>query len=401
MDLQYTPAYQAYRSELRGFLRQHWRQEWNKAPDAAERMALFRTQAIGAGYLYRNIPQAYGGSEQPADVLKGQLIREEWAHARAPGEVPGNGVTMLVPTLLEWGTPQQKDFFIPQTIRGEILWAQGYSEPGAGSDLASLKTRAVLDSTEWVITGQKIWTTLAMKARYMFALVRTEPSVPRHRGISYLLLDLKQPAVTVRPLKQINGESEFCEVFLDGARAPGDWLVGERGKGWEVSRSTLKHERNLVGGASTLDDLYVKLVTLARSTIRNGRPLIADPAIADRLLAIEGYVKAHLYSSFLQLTRDSKGESAGTIGLMNKLNATEIGHWIAQLVVEILGPDAMLFPQKGARGPERWLNQVFGSLGLAIAGGTSNIQRNIIAERGLGLPRDSGDGLKDERCNSI
>jgi alkylation response protein AidB-like acyl-CoA dehydrogenase len=389
MDLQYTAAYEVYRSELCDFLREHWRQEWNKSPDAADRIALFRNQAIQAGYLYRNIPKSYGGSEQSADVLKAQIIREEWARVRAPGEVPGNGVTMLVPTLMEWGTPQQKDFFIPQTIRGEVLWTQGYSEPGAGSDLASLKTRAVLDSDEWVVTGQKIWTTWALKARYMFALVRSEPDAPRHTGISYLLLDMKQPGVTVRPLKQINGDSEFCEVFLDGARAPGNWLVGERGKGWEVSRSTLKHERNLVGGAATLDDLYVKLVSLARSTTRNGRPVISDPAIADRLLVIEGYVKAHLYSSYLQLTRDSKGESAGTIGLMNKLNATEIGQRIAQLVVEILGPDAMLFPQKGARGPEKWVNQVFGSLGLAIAGGASNIQRNIIAERGLGLPRDT------------
>ena len=389
MDLSYTAPYEEYRASLRTFLDTEWRREWAKGPDAPALADAFRRKAIEAGYLYRSTPKRYGGSEQPADVLKAQIIREEFARVGAPGEIPGNGVTMLVPTLLEWGTEAQKERFIPKTLTGEYRWAQGYSEPGAGSDLASLKTRAVLDGDEWVVTGQKIWTTNAQSSQYMFALVRTEPAEPRHRGISYLLLDMAQPGIAVRPLKQINGNSEFCEVFLDGARAPAEWLIGTRGNGWAVSRSTLKHERNLVGGASTLDDLFDKLVALARTTERQGRPAIEDPVIRDRLVAIEGYVKAHLYSSFLQLTRDANDQPPGLIGLMNKLNATGIGQQIAQLVVEILGASAMHFPERGARGPERWINQVFGSLGLAIAGGASNIQRNIIAERGLGLPREA------------
>ena len=390
MDLTYTPAYEAYRAELRAFLAASWQRDWRRAPDAAARIAGFRAAAVEQGYLYRSTPRAYGGSGQAPDVLKAQIIREEFGLARAPTEVPGNGVTMLVPTLLEWGSDEQKDRFIAPTLRGDYIWAQGYSEPGAGSDLASLRARAVLEGDEWVVTGQKIWTTLAHKAQYMFALVRTEPDEPRHKGISYLLLDMAQPGITVRPLKQINGDREFCEVFLDGARAPASWLVGEAGNGWAVSRSTLKHERNLVGGASTLDEMFDKLVELARITVRDGRPALADPVMRDRLAAIEGYVKAHLYSSYFQLTKEAQGEPPGPLGLMNKLNATNIGQDIARLVTEILGPSAMAFPDRDARGPERWLNQVLGSLGLAIAGGASNIQRNIIAERGLGLPRDSG-----------
>src|SRR5688572_16919614 len=169
MDLRYTPELEAYRSDLAAFLKNHWDREWLRSPEASERIAAFRTRAVEAGYLYRNIPVHFGGSEQAPDILRAQIIREEFARARAPGEVAGNGVTMLVPTLLEWGTDEQKERFILPTIRGEIYWAQGYSEPGAGSDLASLKTRAVIEGDEWVVTGQKIWTTHAFKSKYMFA----------------------------------------------------------------------------------------------------------------------------------------------------------------------------------------------------------------------------------------
>jgi alkylation response protein AidB-like acyl-CoA dehydrogenase len=389
MDLSYTAEYESYRAELRDFLSTRWDKSWLKGADAATRSAEFRAKAIAHGYLYRNVPRQYGGSEQTPDVLKAQIIREEFARVRAPAELGGPGVTMLVPTLIECGTDAQKERFIAKTINGEYNWAQGYSEPGAGSDLVSLKTRGVLDGDERVITGQKIWTSWAHKAHYMFALVRTEPEEPRHKGISYILLDMKQPGVTVRPLKQITGGREFCEVFLDGARAPLSWMVGERGHGWDVSRSTLKHERNLVGGAATLEDLFDKLVALAKTTSLNGRPAIESPQIQDRLVAIEGYVKSHLYSSFSQLTDEANGRPAARMGMMNKLNATNIGQDIANLATQIIGSSAMLFPGNlQSAGNERWINQVLGSLALSIAGGAANIQRNIIAERGLGLPRE-------------
>jgi alkylation response protein AidB-like acyl-CoA dehydrogenase len=390
MDLRFSDFYEDYRADLRGFLETSWQPSNSKAPEREARVAGFRRMAVDRGYLYRSVPREYGGSGQAPDVLKAAIIRAEFRRARAPMEVPGNGVSLLVPTLLDCGTSAQKSRFIPKTVSGEYLWAQGYSEPTAGSDLASLRTRAVLEGDEWVINGHKIWTTLAQTAHFMFALVRTEPAEPRHAGLSYLLLDMNQPGVLVRPLRQITGGQDFCEVYLDGARAPADWIVGGRGAGWSVSRSTLKHERNMVGSSETLDDLFAKLCRLAQSINRNGESIIKDPLIRDRLAAIDGYVTAHRYSSYYQLTKAARGEEPGLAMLLNKLSGTTITQEIARLVCDILGSHIMQSPEGGmAVGPERWVNQVLGSIGLGIAGGTSNIQRNIIAERGLGLPRGS------------
>jgi alkylation response protein AidB-like acyl-CoA dehydrogenase len=389
MDLSYTPPYESYRNELRNFIASCWNPGNAKGAGRTAYIAEFRRAAVERGYLYRNIPKQYGGSGEEPDVLKATIIRSEFGRAHAPMEVPGNGVSLLVPTLLDCGTAEQKQLFIPKTISGEYLWAQGYSEPGAGSDLASLRTRATLERGEWIINGHKIWTTLAQTAHYIFALVRTEPDLPRHAGISYLLVPVDQRGVEIRPLRQITGGREFCEVFFDDARAPAEWLIGKRGEGWRVSRSTLKHERNMVGAAETVEDLFGKLRTLAQRTERNGAPLIKDPLIRDRMAAIDGYLKAHLYSSYHQLTRAARGEAPGLPALLNKLNGTNITQEIAKLATEIIGSHAMLVPEDGvSAGPERWMNQIFGSIALGIAGGTSNIQRNIIAERGLGLPRE-------------
>jgi alkylation response protein AidB-like acyl-CoA dehydrogenase len=384
MDLSYSAEYLQFRDEVRQFLGSHWRASRDEAAVAA-----FRRLATSQGYLNRSIPKIYGGSQQSPDVMKAHIIREEFARARAPTDISSNGVQMLVPTLLEHGTDWQKEKFIPRTIGGEYLWAQGYSEPGSGSDLASLKTRGELVGGEWVINGQKIWTTRAHLCQYMFALIRTEPEADKRSGISYLLLELKQPGITIRPIHQIDGGREFCEVFFDNARTPADWIVGQRGKGWEVSKSTLKHERNWVGAAASLRDLFDKLVKLAQSTQRSGRPAIADPLIRDRLVALEGAVLAHTYSGYYQLTKGALNEEPGIIGLMNKLNSTDLGQEVAAIATDLIGPDLMKAPGGGKdRGNERWVNQVIGSLGMAIAGGTSNIQRNIIAERGLQLPRE-------------
>jgi len=393
MDLSYGAEYETFREEVRQFLREHWSAEDRR--DEA-RIAGFRQQATARGYLCRSIPRRFGGSEQPPDVLKAQVIDEEFSRARAPMEPPGNGVRMLVPTLLECGADWQQERFIPPTLRGEIDWAQGYSEPGAGSDLASVRTRAELVGEEWVINGQKIWTSNAGNCRYMFALVRTEPDAPKHDGISYLLLDLHQPGVSIRPLKMLTGQSGFNEVFFDNARTPADWIVGRRGEGWQVSRATLKHERSSIGAADTYIRQFDKLVELARRRKRNGRPAIEDPLIQQRLAEIEGYVAAHRYSTYRQLSMTVAGRDPGRVSYMNKLVGTNIGHRIAALAEELIGDDSLLMPamQRGRPvGDERWMNQFFGTLGVAIAGGTSNIQRNIIAERGLGLPRD-GQGVR-------
>ena len=225
----------------------------------------FRLKATEQGYLNRSIPKRYGGSEQAPDEIRANIIREEFRKVHAPGDVAGIGTMMLVPTLLEKGEEWQKEKFVPPTIRGEIVWCQGYSEPGSGSDLASLKTRAELVGDEWVINGQKIWTTTAQNADYMFCLCRTEPEAPKHGGISYLLIPMKQPGVEVRPLRQMTGGADFNEVFLTDAKTPKDWIVGKRGEGWLVSRATLKHERNSIGAAATSTMMFAGLVHLAKT----------------------------------------------------------------------------------------------------------------------------------------
>ncbi len=395
MDLTYGAEYEAFRQQVRDFVERAWlpHSKLVKAERKAAEAA-FRHEAIEQGYLYRAIPRLYGGSEQAPDVMRGQIIREEFGRVRAPMEVPGVGVAMLVPTLLECGTQEQKDRFISKTLTGEYLWAQGYSEPNAGSDLASVRTKGVLQDGEWVINGQKVWSTFAQYARFMFAMVRTEPNAAKHDGLSYILLDLKQPGVTIRPLKQVTGGEEFCEVFFDNAKAPAHWIVGERGKGWQVSKTTLVHERNsFIGNASSSQALFDKLVDLARSTRLNGKPASEDPVIRERLLVLEGYVASHVYSSYRQFSMAAHGQSSGIVGSMNKLISTQIGHEVARLARDLMGDNLLIAPPpEGTRGAgtEKWNNQFFGSLGIAIAGGASNIQRNIIAERGLGLPRDNG-----------
>ena len=392
MDLSYSRDYEVFRSEVRAFLREHWAGPDRERGRRKEQARVFRQAGVDAGYLYRNVPKIYGGSEQAADILKAQIIREEFERVRAPRELDGVGVALLTPTLLEHGTEAQKAYFIPRTISGEFAWAQGYSEPSAGSDLASLRTRGELKGDTWIINGQKIWSSGAHLARFMFVLVRTEPTAPKHAGISYLLVDLKQPGIEVRPLKQMTGGSEFCEVFFNDAMTPADWIVGERGKGWIVSRSTLKHERNFIGGVDRIAKPFERLVELAKQTIIDGAPAIKDADIRQRLAKIAGSVAALTYSSYRQTSLAARGEDPGLIQLLFKLNGSNTHHEIAQCARELMGDSFLLAPiAEGARsdGVERWNQQFMGSLAVAIAGGASNIQRNIIAERGLGLPRSA------------
>lgn len=395
MDLSYGTEVEGFRKEVRDFLDANWPLKGKEAELPTEKgHALFRERAIAAGYLYRNIPKQYGGSEQEPDVLKAQVIREEFGAKWAPQEARGIGTMMLVPTLLERGTEWQKEKFVKPTITGEYTWCQGYSEPGSGSDLASLKTRGELVDGEWVINGQKIWTSGAHHADFMFCLVRTEPDAPKHAGISYLLIDMKQPGIDVRPLRMMTGSADFNEVFLNDVRTPEDWIVGKRGEGWNVSRTTLKHERNSIGAAQQTRAALAGLIKLAKDSEIDGRPAIENEVIRHRLAELEGYVRAHQYSGYRQLTKDSKGEEAGIITMMMKLFSTEIGHKTARLAMDLIGDEGLLsagnanmgVPAKGSQG---WIGQSMYSLGIAVAGGTANIQRNVIAERGLGLPRDA------------
>src|SRR5262245_16042446 len=291
VNLEYGEKYETLRAELREFLGGWPLTGAEAALPTAEQEALFRRRGVERGYVYRGVPRRYGGSEQPPDALADAILREEYWRAGAPGDLLLQGPSLLVPTLLACGTEEQRQEIIAPTLRGERVWGQGDSEPGAGSDLASLASRAVLDGDEWVVHGHKIWTSNARHADWMFGLFRTEPGAAKHGGISYLLIPMRQPGVVVRPLKQITGSLEFNEVFLDGARTHASNVVGRRGEGWQVSRVTLLHERKLMGNPYLLREQWRDLLALARrSRVRDG-PALDDPALRQRLAAIEGRLR--------------------------------------------------------------------------------------------------------------
>ncbi len=397
MDLSYGEDYEAFRAELRAFL-EGWPLTGEEARlSRAEQEALFRKRGIERGYVYRNIPSEYGGSGQPHDPLEDRILQEEYARTGAPGMALTQGPGMLAPTLLEFGTEEQKRRFIPPTLSGELRWCQGYSEPGAGSDLASLQSTAALDGDAWVLNGQKIWTSGAMQADYMFGLFRTEPDAPKHGGISYLLVDMKAPGIEVRPLKQMTGSLDFNEVFFDDARTPAENIVGKRGEGWAVSRATLVHERNLIGNPKLMRQQFDRLLTVARRAQRDGRPAIEDPAVRERIAVIEGYVLASELTNLRILSAEARNEPLKVMlpMMMAKLSSTDIIQMISVAAYDLIGGDGLL--QSHEPDPEHYattdttssyIHNFMFSLGPAIAGGASNIQRNIIGERGLGLPRD-------------
>jgi alkylation response protein AidB-like acyl-CoA dehydrogenase len=402
VNLDYGPEHERFRAEVRAFLAECWpARSAGAAYPSREREAAFRRDAVARGYVYRHVPRKYGGSEQPADPIREDIIRAEFFAAGAPLGIPGGGPGMLVPTLLECGNEAQREEFVEATLHGRIRWCQGYSEPGSGSDLASLVSRAELVGEEWVIRGHKIWTSSAHVADWMFGLFRTEPGQERHAGISYLLVPMRQPGVTVRPLRQLTGASDFNEVFLDGARTPVRYTVGRRGEGWKVSRATLAHERNMLGDPHALQNSFAELVELARRTRADGSRAIDDPGVRRRLAELEGWVLAQKYSGYRQLTARVRGDgSAALPGLMNKLYTTELSKQLVELAYDLLDGDVALaapeleaferrLPRSHAAGDGRaWTLAYLNSHGAAIAAGSSNIQRNIIGERGLGLPRD-------------
>jgi alkylation response protein AidB-like acyl-CoA dehydrogenase len=405
MNLTFGPAYEAFRAEVRVFLEEHWTAEDAAAravdPDSVAAMTgaavridaratAFRLKAIARGYLYRHVPRRYGGSEQEPDPLKAVIVAEELRRKKAPGEIMGQGPSMLVPTLLEHGTEEQKQRFIRDTLLGTLRWCQGYSEPGAGSDLASLRTRASLEGDAWVVNGQKIWTSSAQEADWMFALVRTEPEAPKHEGITYMLIDMRTPGIEVRPLRQMTGDADFSEVFFDNVRVPAGSIVGARGRGWIVSRSTLKHERALIGNAALQRRTFDGLLLLAQAVERHGKPAIQDPLVRHRLVALETRLLAAEYHGLRLLTMSARGEEPGLAAMVPKLYATGLSYDLAKLAMDVMGDRGLLAPGE----PQAPAMGMFGvaymwSLGVLIAGGTANIQRNIIAERGLGLPRDA------------
>jgi len=401
MDLSFGPEYEVFREEVRAFLAEAWPAGSGGQESEPAAQKRFITAAAERGYLYRSIPKRYGGSEQPFDPLRETILTEEFERSGAPWQLGYQGVGMVVPTLLEVGADWQREKFIAPTLRGDFVWCQGYSEPGAGSDLASLRSPARLEGDEWVINGHKIWTSDADHATHMFGMFRTEPDAPKHGGISYLLLEMDQPGIDVRPLRQLTGATHFFEVFFTDVRAPADWIVGERGQGWQVSRVNLKHERNL-GGGSLARNRFRRLLDLARRTPLHGRPALEDPLVRDRLAALDCHVRC-LETMTLRKVSATYNDEEGKVGLptlVNKLYGSQVGEQLVQLAYDLIGADGLLAPTdsswaggSGERSNTDWIDEYLYSLAGRIAAGSSNIQRNVIGERGLGLPRDlrSGD----------
>ena len=392
MDLTDSPDDRAFRLEVRAWLKANVpkRQAGDAKLPEPERVArgkAWQRKVFDAGYLAIGWPKEFGG--QGADVLRQTIVNEEMVRARAPQLIGGMGIAMVGPTLMTHGTDAQRRRHLPKILTAEEIWCQGYSEPGSGSDLASLRTRAVLDGDDFVVAGQKIWTSNAQYADWMFCLVRTDPDAPRHKGISYVLIDMHSPGVTVRPLVQMTGDAGFNEVFFEDVRVPRANLVGQLHDGWTVANATLFHERNMLSSTTRTQQLFERLLRRAAAHQRNGRPSTDDPLVRQRLAGLAIRVETMKLEAYRQLTDAIHGRKPGIAASVNKLVGCELNHDIARAALEILGDYGWLAKEDAcAADGGLWPLDFMFALGLIIGGGTAQIQTNIIAERGLGLPRE-------------
>jgi len=394
MDLSYGPEYDDFRAEVQKFCRSHRPAEQRSRgiPGVTERpgpgVLAWQATLIEHGYAARTIPKEYGGYGAQPDIIENRIIQEEFLAAGLPLGLSNQGISMLVPTLLEVGTQEQCTTYIRPTIYGEMIWCQGYSEPGAGSDLASLRTRAELDGDEWVINGQKIWTSSAHVADMCFILVRTEPDAPKHHGISYLLMPMARPGIDIRPLVTMTGDATFNEVFLTDVRIPAKNIVGARGQGWHVANVTLKYERGMLGNAGQGQSGIKGLVELLEQVTAGSRRAMDLDHYRDRLLKLQGRTLANKYHGMRLLSQSINREQTGVEGLITKLSATELAYDIYSLAVDVLGEAGTLYDGSPHQADRDWQKSLLGCFTGIIGGGSANIQRNIIAERGLGLPRE-------------
>jgi len=394
MDLSYGPEHEAFREEIRAFVAKHAHRAPKSAMGVATGPAGEETRAwqallIEHGYAARTIPKAYGGYGAEPDILERVILEEELNRAGVSRGIGGQGPEMLVPTLLEHGTEEQKNTYIPPTLRGEMVWCQGYSEPGSGSDLASVQTRAVENGDDFLITGQKIWTTTAHLSQMMFALIRTETDASKHAGLSYVLIPMDTPGIEVRPLETMTGDTEFNEVFFDEARVPQKNIVGQRGEGWKIANTTLRHERDMLASSAVLDGTLRSLVDLMEQEFSNGVRALASPTLRDRLLRLQARVLSMKYHDLRMLTARARGEYPGVAALVTKLAGCEVSHQLHGLAIDAMGELGVLYEgSPRERNDGRWQRGHMFTLGLIIGGGTAQIQKNIISERGLGMPRE-------------
>jgi alkylation response protein AidB-like acyl-CoA dehydrogenase len=376
MDLTLSAEEEAFRDELRGWLDVHnpGREPEGDDPAFEFRRAWQRT-LFDAGWTGVSWPREYGG--RGATLIEQAIFNEEMVRAKAPPLANVLGIAMGGPTVIAHGTEEQRERFLQPILSAEEIWCQGFSEPESGSDLASLKTRAVRDGGEWVVTGQKVWTTFAHQAKWCMLVARTDSDAPKHKGLTYFLMDMEQDAVQVRPLRQITGEAEFNELFLEEARIPDENIVGGEGNGWNVAITTLMHER-----ATLAFGLQVQVKISYRALVAWAREndALDDPMVRDRLgqLWIESEVLR--LNAYRGLTQTMKYGVPGPEGSLGKWHWSEVNQSLTELALDIAGPRAVTTL-------DPWTYRYLRARANSIEGGTTEILKNIVAERVLGLPR--------------
>jgi alkylation response protein AidB-like acyl-CoA dehydrogenase len=396
MDFEYSDAEQAFRKEFRDWLASNLPAELCLDDPADDRVASDRETferrrqwqktMHAANWVGITWPVEYGG--RGAGLIERVIWDEEYQAARAP-VLPGQmGLSLVGPTIIHWGTDEQKQRHVPAILAADEVWCQGFSEPGAGSDLASLSTRAVDRGDHFVVNGQKVWTSGAQYAHWIILLVRTDPDAPKHRGISCLLVDMKTPGISVRPLVLMTGHHHFNEVFFSDVVVPKANLLGPVNQGWKVSTTTLMHERHSSGARNPIGQVTA-LMALARRLPRGQGTAWDDPRIRQRLAQLAIDCETFKYTRLRNLTRQLRGEPPGPEGSILKLTGSELGVRISDAAGELLGVHALV--NEGTElvpDAPRWFNRVLAARQYTIAAGTSEIQRNIIGERVLGLPKD-------------
>jgi len=387
MDLRFTPEQDAFRKEARAWLEAHVPAEPLPSLDTrqgCERHRAWEHELNRAGWAMVPWPVEYGG--RGADLLQWLIFEEEYYRAGAPGRVNQNGIFLLGPTIMEYGTAEQKTRYLPKIASSEEVWAQGWSEPNAGSDMAAIQATAVVDGDHYVINGQKTWASRGAYADWLFGMFRTDPDSQRHRGLSFILVPLDAEGVSVRPIEQLDGEAGFAEVFLDNVRVPLENRLGEAGKGWEVAMATAGFERGLMlRSPARFQNTARKLVELYRETVARGA---VDPVLRERVVRCWMDAEAYTLNTYQTVSRLLEGGKIGSEASLNKIFWSELDLEMHETALRLLGARAELLPEApAAKGVGGWLDGYLFALAGPIYAGTNEIQRNVIAERILKLPR--------------
>jgi alkylation response protein AidB-like acyl-CoA dehydrogenase len=376
MDLSLSPAEQEFRDEVRGWLEANHPGPTPEGDDAGfEFRRAWQRKLNERGWAGLSWPEQYGGSG--ATLFEQAIFSEELARASAPQMANTLGLAMGGPTVIGHGTDAQKDRYLAPILSAEEIWCQGFSEPQSGSDLASLKTKAVRKGDEWIVTGQKVWTTMAHQAKWCMLLARTDPDAAKHRGLTYFLMDMEQDGVEIRPLRQITGEAEFNELFIEDARIPDENIVGGENNGWSVAITTLMHER-----AGLAFALQVSVQVELRELMDRARETGAskDPIIRQRFAQLYAEAQVLRLNAYRGLTKLQAHGAPGPEGSLGKWHWAEVNQSLTELALDLAGPRAQLVD-------EPWTYRYLRARANSIEGGTTEILKNIVAERVLGLPR--------------